>query len=53
LRLVNHYTKGLALSVSFRSYSLGGRGSQFDPALIDVFESIAGEFERLFDANED
>jgi putative two-component system response regulator len=32
---------------------LEGRGSQFDPELIDVFESIAGEFERLFDANED
>jgi putative two-component system response regulator len=30
-----------------------GKGTQFDPALFDVFYSIAHEFERLYEQNED
>jgi putative two-component system response regulator len=32
---------------------LEGRGTQFDPALTDVFHSIAGDFNRLYEKNKD
>jgi putative two-component system response regulator len=30
-----------------------GRGTQFDPTLLDVFASIAGDFDRLYEASKD
>ncbi|MDR3275835.1 MAG: HD-GYP domain-containing protein [Treponema sp.] len=52
LRMERSYKKAFPHETAMGKI-LEGRGSQFDPALLDVFVSIAGDFNRLFEENKD
>jgi putative two-component system response regulator len=52
LRMERSYKSSFTHEVTVEKM-LEGKGTQFDPALIDVFYSIAGEFERLYEQNRD
>jgi putative two-component system response regulator len=52
LRMERSYKSALTHEVTIEKM-MEGKGTQFDPALIDVFYSITGEFNRLYEQNRD
>jgi putative two-component system response regulator len=52
LRMERSYKPAFTHEVTTQKM-LEGKGTQFDPTLFDVFYSIAGEFDRLYEKNKD
>jgi putative two-component system response regulator len=52
LRMARSYKPAFPHGITVEKM-MEGKGSQFDPDLLDVFSAIAGDFDRIYEANRD